>query len=314
MTSCSGEEQPPKTTRTVFAMDTTVTVTIFGNSDIAEAALDSAIERLYELEKIFSYTDPDSELSYINANAYGQEVEVGEDMHRMIDGGLFYSKITRGAFDITLGKLIEQGNADEFLPYLGWENVEYDHIDNTVQFTNEHIKLHFGAIAKGYAATAIAIIFYHENIKSAIIDLGGDIYVYGDSPREDNMWSVAIADPFNPSKHAAIISVPPDTAVMTSGTYERGEHIYDRRTGLPADSEFASVTVISKSGTMSDALSTAIFVNNDFVETEMNYFGFCIIAICKKGKVTDYHFGFCYCGNLDILIDSVDSDKWVCFR
>jgi len=288
-------------------MDTVAAVTVYGKSDNVKSAVAETVEELYRLEKIFSYTDTESELSRINAAAYGEEVKVSEDMARVIDLGLRYSELTGGAFDISLGKLIDD-TFDGDLFDLGYEYISFCSRTMLVGFANESVKMHFGAIAKGYALDRILhdILAKHD-IEAAIIDIGGEVGVFGDSPHKDGLWRIGIQDPLSKGEIAKTMNVLGwNTTVATSGTYERGEHILDRTTGLAAESEYSSVTVIAggglDDGARADALSTAIFVAGEagigFIK---DWELICVVTIDKTGKTADYHFGgfdYCMCGGL----------------
>ena len=103
---------------------------------------------------------------------------------------------------------------------------------------------------------------------SGLINLGGNVECIGTKP-DGKPWRVAVKSPFEDSKSDVLgVIEASDTAVITSGGYERffeenGEkywHIIDPKTGKPAKSGLISVTVIGKNGTVCDGLSTALFV------------------------------------------------------
>jgi thiamine biosynthesis lipoprotein len=296
--SCSPSNKA--TARTIFVMDTFATITVYNNPQ----AIDAAFEKLFELEKIFSYTDPDSELSRINSTAYNNPVEVSRYMGELIETGLQFSELTGGAFDISLGKLIDgQIDIDTQLCDLGYENIIYSIFQgNTVQFANESIKMHFGSIVKGFAVDKVREILIEHGVESAIIDIGGEVGVVGLSPRKNSpggSWRVGINDPFNPGQVIRTLNITKGT-LATSATYERGEHIFDPITGLPADSGYASVTVIADSGMFADAVSTAVFVRSaQLIESWEGWF--CVVTVCNDGQITSYHFNSgnsCHCSGL----------------
>ena len=256
LSSCN--TAPIQHTKRGFAMDTDYRITIYGDS---QSALTAAVGRLYELSTMFDYYDPVSESSRINATAYESPVSVSEDMGALIAEGLRLSEITGGAFGISLGLFIEPQGHESWLllQNIGYENIVYDSQNRTVSFKNEYIKMHFGAIAKGFILDEVKKILHDNGVESAIIDIGGEIGVIGRSQRKDGIWRVGINDPYKPGEIITVHEL--ESGVMaTSGTYERGEHIIDPATGLAADSGLASVTVIAESGAVADALSTAIFV------------------------------------------------------
>ena len=115
----------------------------------------------------------------------------------------------------------------------------------------------FGGIAKGYASKVAGDIFSKKGIKSALINLGGNVYAIG-KKSDGSLWNVAVKGPDDTASYLGILTVS-DKAIITSGgvTYH---HIIDPATGYPADSGAKSVTIVSEDPTLADALSTALFV------------------------------------------------------
>jgi thiamine biosynthesis lipoprotein len=289
--------------RTEFALGTYVSVRIAGmGSGEAEPALDAAFERLHEIELIASAKNTDSELFYVNENAYGRDVAVSEELFFLLETGLYYSALNGGAFDITLGAIVELwgigADAEPSVPAdadirTAVENSGFEHLilnpeARTVRFLREHLRLDLGAFAKGYAADEMARVLRENGVTDAVLDLGGDIITIGDN--EGKGWRIGIADPRNPAQIRAIVTVS-DTAVVTSGDYERYfmhentrcHHIFDRNTGYPADSGVVSTTVITDSAMLADVFSTALFVegvteiphfvmNYIFIDSDMNLY------------------------------------------
>ncbi|MCL2633213.1 MAG: FAD:protein FMN transferase [Oscillospiraceae bacterium] len=321
---CVRSTEPEKITQTIFVMDTFASITVFDNSDEAEAAIVRAFERLYEIEETFNYYDPDSELSWLNRMAFYEPVTMSEDMNVLATLGVRYSEMTGGAFDVSIGKLIElweredtlspsQKEIDELLPYLGWNNIVFgvcqDGVSTTIRFLNEHVQLHFGAIAKGWAVDVIMWQLQNDGVTSALIDIGGEIGVLGDAPRESGLWHVQINDPFGDLEFITYVKVKGGTRVATSGTYERGEHILNPKTGYPADKGLVSVTVIGLSGNSADAFSTAIFVFGAGEIRNIIDRGGCVVTIDEERRFADYHFDGCDCGDSVEFINRLDVVK-----
>ena len=130
------------------------------------------------------------------------------------------------------------------------------------------MKIDLGAIAKGYIADEVKKLFIENGITTAIIDLGGNVVVMGDSPtREGGGFNVGIQDPFDSrGTYVAALNLK-NQSIVTSGVYERyieqdGEiyhHLMNPKTGYPFDNELASVTIISDESIDGDALSTVVF-------------------------------------------------------
>ncbi len=121
-----------------------------------------------------------------------------------------------------------------------------------------------GAVGKGMAADLLAASLA-ESKETGLISVGGSIAAVG--MKNGEPWRVGIRDPFDASATLGTLSLS-DTFVSTSGSYEKNflengvlyHHIIDMRTGMPASSGLVSVTVVADSGTLSDILSTAVFI------------------------------------------------------
>ena len=134
--------------------------------------------------------------------------------------------------------------------------------ENSVAF-EDNFTVDFGAAGKGIALDEIKDYLETTKTKEAVISVGGSILLYG-----EKNFTVGIKDPEgNAGRHVAILNVG-EGCVSTSGSYERFfeengkryHHILDPDSGYPAQSGVVSVTVVSESGILSDALSTACFV------------------------------------------------------
>ncbi len=107
---------------------------------------------------------------------------------------------------------------------------------------------------KGWAAQRALGVFRTGGISGAIVNAAGDIASFGGLAR-DRPFSIGIADPFSPRRLAAIVYLT--GAIATSGTYERGHHLIDPRTGRPA-ARAASASVTGPDLGLADALATAV--------------------------------------------------------
>jgi thiamine biosynthesis lipoprotein len=123
-----------------------------------------------------------------------------------------------------------------------------------------------GAAAKGYLSQKIIDLCKEKKVTSCILSLGGNVQTIGMKP-DDTEYTVGITDPSDGSSIYGTVKVK-DKAVITSGIYQRNfkkdgklyHHIMDKRTGMPADNNLASVTVIAENGAMADAYATALSV------------------------------------------------------
>lgn len=287
--------EPKKYEETQFCLDTVVTLTVYGNG--AKNAAESAMERIEEIERKFSAYRTDSEISKINNAPYGTAVRVDDEVYRLIERAIEFSRMTDGAFDITLKPVSDLwgiGTEKERVPQpweiasalekTGWENVVLSDNAHEVTLKKEGMALDLGGIAKGYASDEAARVLRECGIKNACLDLGGNIVVMGEMPlgfmdmmrfgSRTRPFTIGIQEP-DASRGSVLKTVTVnDACVVTSGDYERYfeqngaryHHIFDPKTGLPAKSGVRSATVIAKDAATADALSTAFFVLGNDVQ------------------------------------------------
>lgn len=227
-----------------------------------------------ELTRLDSLLNYFSETSLVSALNRRSRARAPSDIIFLVALSDSVSRLTNGLFDITVAPLLELWGF-----YSGEMKrpaaAEIERAKNLVDYRKIRIeadsilikpgmKVDFGGIAQGYAADRAADILRQNHVKSAIIDIGGEILTIGQAP-EMRPWRVGIR---NPRGQGIIETVElQDSAVSTSGDYEkffsiggqRYPHIIDPRTGMPATS-FASVTVLTRDAAFADALSTAAAV------------------------------------------------------
>jgi thiamine biosynthesis lipoprotein len=148
--------------------------------------------------------------------------------------------------------------------------VDYSQISvsgNTVSLKKEGAGVDLGGIAKGFAADEIARVLKENGVTSAVLSLGGNVGVIGEKP-DGSPWGVGIRDPHGTANEYVGILKLRDTFAVTSGGYERSfeqdgvtyHHIFDPKTGYPANNGLISVTIVSNDSTYADSLSTALYV------------------------------------------------------
>lgn len=243
---------------TRFMLDTVVTLT----ANCGSETLDGAFLLCQDYEKLLSRTIEGSDVYALN-NSNGF-VEVDSHTKSIIERSVYYGDISNGRFDITIyplsslwdfnGEVIP--SHDEIAEAL--KNVDYQSIEidkNNINLNGKQIDL--GGIAKGYIADMLLEYFKDNNVSEGIIDLGGNIVVWGERD-----YTVGIKKPFSDDL-AAKIKINNKTAV-TSGVYERYiekddkiyHHILDPKTGYACESDLYSATIIGNSSFDADALST----------------------------------------------------------
>jgi thiamine biosynthesis lipoprotein len=153
----------------------------------------------------------------------------------------------------------------EALTHTGYELVQ----SRETQWTfPTGLTLDLGAIGKGVACDyALQYLSDMEGIDAAVVNIGGSALLYGEKPDQTD-WVIGIVHPRDTENFLGWLHLQGQWCVSTSGDYQRFvevdgvryHHILDPATGYPADSGVLSVTILSKSGALSDALSTACFV------------------------------------------------------
>lgn len=267
LAGCSFHE----TSRDFFAMDTVMHLSASGSH--AEQGLDAAEDEINRLDRLFSISNADSDIARLNQSG---STTVSDETLQLLARSKEINSQTGCAFDITVYPVAslwgfysgnfqvpDQKALSAALSSVGMDHVQVNHSSVTL---DSGTQLDLGAIAKGYASNRAAKIIEESGVTSANLSLGGNVHVVGTKPDGSN-WKVAITDPNNTDHYAGVLSVQ-DTAVVTSGGYERFfqadgktyHHILDPKTGYPADSGLLSVTIVSQDDVLADALSTALFV------------------------------------------------------
>ncbi len=261
--------------KSFFAMDTLVTLRIYGKD--AKEAMDSAVALVLDFEKRYDVRDQDSEVAKINAQA-GNWVAVSEDTVAQIQMVKALSSELPQTFSLSLypvSQLWGFGTDQPTVPTpealqatllrVDDANIEVDPQQNRVRIP-KGMALDFGGIAKGYLGQKLSEQMQAYQIDAAYLSLGGNVQLCGKKP-EDTPWRIGLADPLDSGKTVGVFTVDA-CAIVTSGNYQRNftkdgqtyHHILDPKTGMPADTGCASVTVICENGAEADLLSTAFFV------------------------------------------------------
>lgn len=261
-----------KYTKTGFYLDTVVSVTVYSETDAAY--LDECLSLCGEYEKIFSRTDPESELFRLNSKG---SAELSPALSELLQTALRYCEISGGRFDITMGAVSDMyafSSASPYLPpdeeisdkleHTGYEKISMD--GNRATLEDGEAIIDLGAIAKGYIADALADFLRSKGVESAIIDLGGNILCLGSKPDGSN-FKIGIQYPYRDSNKVIDTISLSDMSVVTSGVYQRWfeqdgktyHHILDPKTGRSLDNGLISVSIISAKSTDCDALSTTAF-------------------------------------------------------
>lgn len=274
VSGCGQGTEENKSEKEIFAMDTIMTLTLYG--DKAEETMNEAVSLIHRYDSLFSVTEPDSDISKINS-ASGAAVTVSPETYELVQKCLEVSADTEGLFDISIYPLVKawgfttenQHVPSEDERETAMKKIDYTRIrlfeKNQIQIGPD-MQIDLGAAAKGYLSQKLMELCQEKGISSAIVSLGGNVQTMG-TKEDGSFFRVGITDPSDGASLYGTIQVK-DKAVITSGIYQRYftedgktyHHIMDKRTGMPAENELASVTVIAEDGGKADALATALYV------------------------------------------------------
>ena len=257
----------------IFAMDTYMTVTAYG--DNAQKGVTDAVAEIQRLDNLLSIGKEDSEISKLNKSGCAA---MSDDTAVMVTKALDLYKSTGGAFDITVLPLMElwgfttqeyyvrtEDEIQSTLQRVGADKLTWDESTKTLTLGDKQ-EIDLGGIAKGFTSSRIMEIFKKDGVTCGMVSLGGNVHLLG-TKQDGSAWRVGIQDPNNTDDMLGVLEAN-DCAVITSGAYERNfekdgvtyHHIIDPATGKPSNSGLTSVTIVSKDGTLADGLSTSLFV------------------------------------------------------
>jgi thiamine biosynthesis lipoprotein len=251
-------------------MGTVINIKLFGFG--SESYLEKVEEEINGLEtSVLSWRKEGSDVYRINASA-GSYVSVSPDAVKIISQCMELSDECDGVFDLTIGKVTQLwdfGGDNQRLPSdseiqtaladVGYESLK---VSGKSVYIDEGQALDLGSVGKGFACDKIKELLEQGRTKSAVVSVGGSLLLYG-----NKTFSIGIVNPENDQQSMGTLRLK-DVCVSTSGSYEKYfeqdgktyHHILNATTGYPAVSEFKSVTVVSESGLLSDALSTICFI------------------------------------------------------
>lgn len=268
--------------KSAYSMGTLVEITVRLTEDTRKAeaslAVSEALEAVTALDSLLSTYKPHSQISVLNRISGGRALEVDPRVMAVLDSSLHYWKLTGGAFDITVGPLLdlygfkggapslpESGDLSRALALVDASGIELDRDAGSARLRRAGQKLDLGGIGKGFALDLAAEALKRRGISHAMLNFSGNLLFMGEA-WPGTPWTAGVAHPRVQGTVIASFEAR-DVAVSTSGDYEnyftydgrRYSHILDPRTGLPAG-DLSSVTVIAPSASGADALSTAIAV------------------------------------------------------
>jgi FAD:protein FMN transferase len=262
------------------AMGTVFTVVAYGrDGEYLSEVVREVFEEIDRLDAQMSNYKPESELSDINREAAERAIVVEPRLFGLIQDSLRLSEETNGAFDVTVGPLLDawgffrgQGRVPSnaqlalVLKRVGYRHVKLDPERREVRFDTAGVELDLGAIAKGYALDQAREILRANGVSQALVSSGtSSLYALGSPPGEPG-WKVSIRNPYDPQKAADVVLLK-NYSLSVSGNYEKFfklhghiySHIFNPQTGRPVEN-MLSTAVLAPQGEATDALSTSFYV------------------------------------------------------
>ncbi len=261
-----------------FLMDTVVDMKVHGIN--AKDGIEASFDRMEEIERKMSKTVEESDVYKINESGAEQWVEIDKSTFKVIKKAVDYGKITEGKFDPTIAPLVDiwgigtenakipnENEINKAKSLINYKDLLLDEDNNRVKFSKENMSIDLGGIVKGFAADEVRKVLESYNIKSAFVNLGGNVLTVG-SKEDGSLWKIGIQDP---RKHRGSVMAAlemEDKTVVTSGNYERYfeedgviyHHILNPETGKPTRNNLLSVSIITNDSFEADVLSTSAFI------------------------------------------------------
>ncbi len=262
----------------IYLMGTKISLYIKGEA--AESLVNEACDMLKQYEKVFSANSDTSQLAMIKKAASVAPQEVDAQLFELIKIGKKHSQCENSYLNIAIGPLIklwrigfkeakvpEKQDILKVLELLKPEHIHLDDEKKTVYLAKAGMEIDLGAIAKGFFADKVMEYFKENGAISAMIDLGGNVLVFGESPSQSPDWNVGIQNPFQARGNTVALVKIRNQSVVTSGIYERVfekagskyHHIFDSTTGYPIESNMASLTIIADKSLDCDIYTTKLF-------------------------------------------------------
>jgi len=232
-------------------------------------------------DRLSTYSES-SEISRFNASREPGWTEVSARTCRLVEQALDIGRRTNGAFDITVGPLVDAWGfgpgprrdrplPDEqiasLMPSVGFAGLDADCSRPALRKADPAMAIDLSGMAKGYAVDRLADLVERRGIGDYLVEIGGEIRARGANGR-GRAWRIAIEHPLVPGGEPPVAILLRDAALATSGDYrnyfeaggKRYSHTLDPRTGYPVTHALTSVTVLADTAAEADALATALLV------------------------------------------------------
>lgn len=261
-----------------FGLGTIIQITAYGSN--ADEAVERAVNTIGGIDDKMSYYKSDSDISNINLNAGVSFQNVCDETYYVIKRAVDYSKLSKGAIDLTVRPLINLwgiGSTDVKIPtdaeikdalgLVNYNDIEFNDDNKSIKLKNKNQSVDVNCIAKGFAADEVKRVLEENGIQNAIVNLGGNVYAHGCNP-DGSAWRIGIQNPIKQRGCFLGFLDVKNKSVVTSGDYEKFylynnekyHHIMNPKTGYPVKNKIVSATIISNHSIDGDALTTCIYV------------------------------------------------------
>ncbi|MDX1741976.1 MAG: FAD:protein FMN transferase [Ruegeria sp.] len=281
LSGCLFDTEPEVVRLSGETMGTTFNITAIGE-DLDQDALAAAVEEtLAEVNAKMSNWDPNSEVSTFSAATSTDPMPVSAEFAYVMDAANTVHEKTGGAFDVTLGPLIElwgfgprtpedpvpsDAEIRAALNSVGQNRLlTLDTKAGTLAKSDPKVGINLSAIAKGYGIDAVAETMRAAGIEDYLVEIGGDLVTNGQNDQGE-AWRIGIEKPQAGAQSPQLIVSVSDRGMASSGDYKnffeqdgvRYSHIIDPTTGRPITHRTTSVTVLAENAMMADAWATAM--------------------------------------------------------
>ena len=265
--SACGDNHPTQTI-TGSTMGTSYTVKTIGLG-VSREQIEQVLE---QVNKTFSTWDENSELSLLNQKPINQWIKVSSELFFVLDQSKKIYQQTQGYFDPGMGRLIDawgfgaskvaqkpsRAQVSELLPLSSIQYLQLE--DGRVKKTRD-IHVNLSAIAKGFGVDQVAKLLKENQVQNYLVEIGGEVITSG--KQGEKVWMLGIERPNGTEPIAIALN---NQAIATSGNYRhyfvwegvRYMHILTPSSGLPANTDLASVSVLDKQTMVADAYATAM--------------------------------------------------------
>lgn len=238
-----------------------------------------------QIDSIFALVDASvslwndtSIISKVNRN---EQVELNQVFIDNFNAAMEAAELSGGLFDPTVSPLVAmwgfsyknnitptQHNIDSILEFVDYHKVSI--VDGKIVKQDERISLDFNAIAQGYTSDAISRFLEAQGVENHLVNVGGEIMARGHKP-DNSKWVVGVEKPAESFDSEQIVQTRievTDKSLVTSGNYrkyveregKRYSHTIDPRTGMSAEHNLLSATVLAENATRADALASICMI------------------------------------------------------